>query len=226
MVLSVGSELTEDKQALLAFLSNTPHANRVQWNASVSTCNWVGVECDPNLSFVHTLRLPSVGLVGPIPPNTLGKLSQLRVLSLRSNRLSGQFPSDFSNLTLLRDLYLQDNEFSGEFPASVTGMTRLTRLDLSSNNFTGAIPFTVNNLTHLTGLLLGNNRFSGNLPTKAQTSKTTRRPQNKKTRDPNSKAPTPEHSNNALNKKKQKTEQQQQTGKTTTDCESCSEKRE
>ncbi|KAI9192220.1 hypothetical protein LWI28_019721 [Acer negundo] len=164
MVLSVGSEPTEDKQALLAFLSNTPHANRVQWNASVSACDWVGVGCDPNRSFVYTLRLPGVGLVGPVPPNTLGKLSQLRVLSLRSNRLSGQIPSDFSNLTLLRSLYLQDNEFSGGFPASVTRMTRLTRLDLSTNKFTGAIPFTVNNLTHLTGLFLENNRFSGHLP--------------------------------------------------------------
>nr|POE57437.1 putative inactive receptor kinase [Quercus suber] len=42
------------------------------------------------------VRLPGVGLVGPIPPNTLGRLSQLRVLSLRANRLSGEIPSDFS----------------------------------------------------------------------------------------------------------------------------------
>ncbi|KAJ0091544.1 hypothetical protein Patl1_13166 [Pistacia atlantica] len=160
----VSSEPTQDKQALLAFLSKTPHANRVQWNESDSACNWFGVECDANRSYVYTLRLPAVGLVGPIPPNTIGKLSQLRVLSLRSNRLNGEIPSDFSNLTLLRSLYLQDNEFSGGFPESVTGLNRITRLDLSSNNFTGAIPFAVNNLTHLTGLFLENNNFSGNLP--------------------------------------------------------------
>lgn len=160
----VNSEPTQDKQALLAFLSQTPHANRVQWNASDSACNWVGVECDANRSFVYSLRLPGVGLVGSIPPNTLGKLSQLRVLSLRSNRLSGEIPSDFSNLTLLRSLYLQSNQFSGGFPPSVTRMNRLTRLDLSSNNFSGKIPFDVNNLAHLTGLFLENNKFSGNLP--------------------------------------------------------------
>ncbi|KAI5320505.1 hypothetical protein L3X38_040213 [Prunus dulcis] len=160
----VNSEPTQDKQALLAFLSHTPHENRVQWNSSVSACTWVGITCDDNQSYVSALRLPGVGLVGPVPPNTLGRLSQLRVLSLRSNRLNGPIPSDFSNLTLLRSLYLQGNQFSGEFPPGLTRLVRLTRLDLSSNNFTGPIPFTVTNLTHLTGLFLENNGFSGSLP--------------------------------------------------------------
>ncbi|KAK9269303.1 hypothetical protein L1049_001074 [Liquidambar formosana] len=160
----VNSEPTQDKQALLAFLNQTPHENRLQWNTSDSACNWVGVKCDPTSSYVYTLRLPGVALVGQIPANTIGLLSQLRVLSLRSNRLSGELPADFSNLTALHSLYLQDNLFSGNFPASVTQMTRLTRLDLSSNKFNGTIPFAVNNLTHLTGLFLQNNDFSGNLP--------------------------------------------------------------
>ncbi|PON39693.1 Rax [Parasponia andersonii] len=158
------SEPTQDKQALLAFLSQTPHKNRIQWNSSGSACDWVGIGCDANRSFVYRLRLPGVGLVGPIPPNTLGRLTQLRVLSLRSNRLTGQIPSDFSNLTMLRSLYLQDNGLAGEFPLSLTRLTRLARLDLSTNNFTGPIPFSVNNMTHLTGLLLENNGFSGSLP--------------------------------------------------------------
>ncbi|XP_059638057.1 probable inactive receptor kinase At2g26730 [Cornus florida] len=160
----VNSEPTDDKRALLAFISQTPHENRIQWNASDSACNWVGVECDANRSFVYSLRLPGVGLVGQIPANTIGKLTQLRVLSLRSNRLIGQIPSDFSNLKLLRSLYLQNNQLSGEFPTTVTELTRLARLDLSTNNFTGTIPFAVNNLTQLTKLFLENNGFSGQLP--------------------------------------------------------------
>lgn len=160
----VYSEPTQDKQALLAFISQVPHASRVQWNSSESVCNWVGVTCDSNQSSVHSLRLPGVGLVGPIPSSTLGQLTQLRVLSLRSNRLSDDIPSDFSNLRMLRSLYLQDNELTGKFPASITRLTRLTRLDLSSNNFSGPIPFSLNNLTQLTGLFLENNGFSGTLP--------------------------------------------------------------
>ncbi|KAL9326271.1 hypothetical protein ACSQ67_006916 [Phaseolus vulgaris] len=160
----VNSEPTQDKQALLAFLSQTPHSNRLQWNASASACDWVGVKCDVSRSFVYSLRLPAVDLVGPVPPATIGRLSQLRILSLRSNGLTGEIPGDFSNLTLLRNLYLQKNQFSGEFPPSLTRLTRLTRLDLSSNNFTGQIPFSVNNLTHLTGLFLEHNSFSGKIP--------------------------------------------------------------
>ncbi|CAF2164150.1 hypothetical protein HID58_026096 [Brassica napus] len=160
----VSSESPEEKQALLAFLQQTPHENRLQWNASDSACTWVGVECNSDRSSVYSLRLPGTGLVGQIPSGTLGKLTQLRVLSLRSNRLSGQIPPDFKNLTHLRSLYLQHNGLSGEFPASITQLTGLVRLDISSNNLTGSIPFAINNLTLLTGLFLGNNRFSGNLP--------------------------------------------------------------
>eukprot|EP00256_Glycine_max_P061629 XP_014630879.1 LOW QUALITY PROTEIN: probable inactive receptor kinase At2g26730 [Glycine max] len=160
----VNSEPTQDKQALLAFLSQTPHSNRLQWNASESACDWVGVKCDASRSSVYSLRLPAVDLVGRVPPASLGRLTQLRILSLRSNALTGEIPSDFSNLTFLRSLYLQKNQFSGEFPPSLTRLTRLTRLDLSNNNFTGQIPFSVNNLTHLTGLFLEHNSFSGKIP--------------------------------------------------------------
>ncbi|KAF5934756.1 hypothetical protein HYC85_025885 [Camellia sinensis] len=166
----VDSEPTQDKLALLAFLAQTPHENRLQWNSSNSACTWVGIQCDSNLSFVYSLRLPGVGLVGQIPANTIGNLTQLRILSLRANRLSGSIPSDFSNLKLLRSLYLQNNLFSGEFPPSIPQLDRLTRLDISSNNFTGSIPFAVNNLTHLTRLYLQNNGFSGSLPSISQSS--------------------------------------------------------
>ncbi|WCJ29716.1 Leucine-rich repeat protein kinase family protein [Euphorbia peplus] len=160
----VDSEPIEDKQALIAFISQVPHANRLQWNQSDSVCDWIGVICNGDNSSVFELRLPGVGLVGPIPVGTLGKLTQLRVLSLRSNRLSGQIPADFSNLTLIRSLYLQKNEFSGGFPVGFTQMDRLSRLDLSFNNFTGSIPFGVNKLIRLTKLYLQNNQFSGSLP--------------------------------------------------------------
>lgn len=160
----LNSEPTQDKQALLDFINRVPHGRRVQWTVNASACGWVGVQCDPAQSFVYSLRLPGVGLFGSIPANTIGNLTRLRILSLRSNRLSGQIPADFANLVLLRSLYLQDNRFSGGFPASLTQLTRLTRLDISSNTFSGAIPFAVNNLTRLTGLLLENNGFSGSLP--------------------------------------------------------------
>ncbi|XP_071716229.1 probable inactive receptor kinase At2g26730 [Rutidosis leptorrhynchoides] len=160
----VSSESTQEKQALLSFLSQVPHASRISWNSNQPTCSWTGVTCDSTNTSVISVRLPGTGLIGTIPPNTIGKLSQLRVLSLHSNALTGEFPPDFSNLSFLRNVYLQNNKFTGEFPPSFTDLTRLTRLDLSANNLTGAIPFSINNLTVLTGLFLHNNSFSGQLP--------------------------------------------------------------
>ncbi|KAK4777986.1 hypothetical protein SAY87_018173 [Trapa incisa] len=160
----VESEPTQEKQALLDFLSGIRHSRRLNWTESSSACDWVGVICDSGRSSIITLRLPAAKLVGSIPPNTIGRLSQLRVLSLRSNRLSGQVPDDFSNLTLLRSLYLQHNALSGQFPPSVTQLTRLSRLDISWNSFSGLIPSAINNLNLLTGLFLENNNFSGSIP--------------------------------------------------------------
>ncbi|XP_074359896.1 putative inactive receptor kinase At2g26730 [Apium graveolens] len=158
------SEPSRDKQALLAFITQIPHADRIQWNESDTPCNWVGVKCDPTKSYVTELHLPGVGLMGPIPANTLGNLTQLRVISIRSNGLAGTVPPDFSNLKKLRSLYLQKNQFSGEFPSSLPQLSGLTRLDISTNNFTGEIPPSINNLTKLTGLFMANNKFSGAIP--------------------------------------------------------------
>ncbi|KAK9706096.1 hypothetical protein RND81_07G104000 [Saponaria officinalis] len=154
----------DEKQGLQSFLARVPHSGRVKWNSSQSPCDWVGVTCDSARSHVRYLRLPAAGLVGAIPENTIGRLSELRVLSIHTNRLTGQLPSDFSNLTFLRSLYAADNSFAGEFPASLTRLTRLTRLDLSNNNFSGSIPFSINNLANLDGLFLQNNNFSGQIP--------------------------------------------------------------
>ncbi|KAK8959033.1 putative inactive receptor kinase [Platanthera guangdongensis] len=163
-IQAAAGEPIKDRAALLAFISQTTHSQRIQWSASESACNWVGVTCDASRTAVIALRLPGAELMGPIQPATLGSLSSLRILSLRSNRLSGTPPQDLSNLTSLRSLYLQNNLFSGAFPPAIPRLSRLTRLDLSGNNFSGEIPFAVNNLTRLTGLFLQQNGFSGSIP--------------------------------------------------------------
>ncbi|KAG6484599.1 hypothetical protein ZIOFF_053120 [Zingiber officinale] len=158
------SDLAGDRSALLDFMAPLRHEPRLQWRANASACDWAGVTCDSGRTAVLGLHLPGVGLVGSIADGTLGRLSMLRVLSLRANRLSGPIPVDLASLTQLRGLFLQGNIFSGSIPPGLSRLTLLFRLDLSSNNLTGTVPFAVNNLTRLTGLFLENNRLSGNLP--------------------------------------------------------------
>lgn len=160
---SVVADLNSEKQALLNFANAVPHGRKLNWNSTSSICSsWVGITCDENQTHVIALRLPAVDLFGPIPANTLGKLDALRVLSLRSNRLSGDLPSDISSLPSLHSLFLQHNNLSGEIPLSLS--PNLTVLDLSFNSFRAEIPSAIENLTRLTTLNLQNNSLSGHIP--------------------------------------------------------------
>ncbi|XVF53021.1 hypothetical protein PTKIN_Ptkin05aG0065500 [Pterospermum kingtungense] len=166
LVLFQGNaDLVEDKQALLDFVSNVRHSRYLNWNETSSVCsNWTGVTCNPEGSRIIELRLPGIGLHGPIPANTLSRLSALRILSLRSNGISGQFPSDFSKLRNLSSLYLQYNNFSGPLPVDFSVWKNLTVVNLSNNRFNGSIPSSLSNLTHLEALNLANNSLSGEIP--------------------------------------------------------------
>ncbi|WCJ34933.1 Leucine-rich repeat protein kinase family protein [Euphorbia peplus] len=157
------ANLDSDRRALLNFSATVPHERFLNWNSSSSMCgSWVGVTCNPIKTRVIELRLPGVGFIGQIPANTLGKLDGLQVLSLRSNMLNGNIPSDITSLPSLQYLYLQHNNLSGTIPTAFS--EQLNVLDLSFNSFSGNIPETIGNLTKLTGLSLQNNKLSGSIP--------------------------------------------------------------
>lgn len=161
----VNGDPVEDKQALLDFLHNVSHTRPLNWSENSSVCgNWTAVICNKDESRIIELHLPGAGLHGPIPPNTLSRLSSLSVLSLRLNSLTGPFPSDFVKLGKLTSLYLQSNKFSGPLPLDFSVWKNLTVLNLSNNAFSGSIPSSISNLTHLTYLSLANNSLSGEVP--------------------------------------------------------------
>ncbi|KAI7749456.1 hypothetical protein M8C21_010679, partial [Ambrosia artemisiifolia] len=161
----VTAEPFEDKQILINFIQSIPHSRAINWDMASSACvNWTGITCNHDASRIIALRLPAFSLHGPIPHNTLSQLSDLQILSLRSNGLTGPFPSDFSNLRNLTALYLQSNGFYGPLPLNFTSWNNLSILDLSNNGFNGSIPVSISSLTHLTALNLANNSFSGEIP--------------------------------------------------------------
>lgn len=158
----IHGDLASETQALLNFSATVPHSRKLNWDPKTSICSsWVGITCTPDGKHVFSLRLPGVGLIGQIPPNTLGKLGALQTLSLRSNRLNGILPSDISSLPSLHFIFLQHNNFSGVIPPL---SPELRVLDLSFNSLTGKLPPTIQNLTKLTGLSLQNNNLTGQVP--------------------------------------------------------------
>ncbi|CAM8941097.1 unnamed protein product [Rhodiola kirilowii] len=159
------ADINEDKQALMDFINSLPHSRALNWNHNSTVCdNWTGVVCSRDKSRVIAVRLPGVGFQGPLPPNTLSRVSGLQILSLRSNGISGPFPSDFSNLRNLSFLYLQFNDFSGPLPSDFTVWRNLSIVNLSNNAFNGSIPKSISSLTQLTAVNLANNLLSGDIP--------------------------------------------------------------
>lgn len=157
------SDLNSDRQALLDFAANVPHGRDLKWDVDSPICtSWHGVTCNPEGTRVIALRLPGIGLFGPIPAGTIGKLDALQVLSLRENNLNGNIPTDVPSLPSLHYLFLQHNNLSGSIPESLS--PGLMLLDLSSNSLTGNIPPTINNLTRLTVLDVQDNMLSGAIP--------------------------------------------------------------
>ncbi|KAI7740301.1 hypothetical protein M8C21_015740, partial [Ambrosia artemisiifolia] len=126
-----------EKQALLKFYNAVEKDKSYVWTDSEHTCSWKGVYCDPTNTTVIQLCLPAASLIGEIPPQSIGNLSNLLVLSLRNNKLNGSIPPDFCNLRLT-ELYLNNNSLSGHLWN--INADDLEQLNVSDNSLTCWIP--------------------------------------------------------------------------------------
>ncbi|CAJ2649582.1 unnamed protein product [Trifolium pratense] len=133
------------------------------YNFSSSVCSWKGVFCDSNREHVVKLNLSGIGLIGPIPDTTLGKLSKLQSLDLSKNKITS-LPSDFWSLTSLKSLNLSSNQISGSLTNNIGNFGLLENFDLSKNNFSDEIPEALSSLVNLKVLKLDHNMFVKSIP--------------------------------------------------------------
>ncbi|KAJ3691398.1 hypothetical protein LUZ61_020562 [Rhynchospora tenuis] len=169
---SLSQSAINDAQSLLLLKSAIDGSNSLPWrldSASSLCTSWLGVkECSPE-GRVTKLVLESLNLTGTLKPNILSSLDQLRVLSFKSNSLSGQIP-DLSSLSNLKSLYLNQNKFSGNIPSSLSLLHRLKVVVLSDNLLTGSILVELTSVQRLYSLQLQNNRLTGKIPPFSQPS--------------------------------------------------------
>uniref|UniRef100_A0A0E0MCY5 Receptor kinase-like protein Xa21 n=1 Tax=Oryza punctata TaxID=4537 RepID=A0A0E0MCY5_ORYPU len=93
-------------------------------------------------------------------PEAILNLSTLIDLSLGSNHLSGEVPSNLlDSLPNLQQLGLGNNFFQGHIPHSLGNTSNLRKLYLSRNNFTGVVPTSIGKLTELNILNLEVNQI-------------------------------------------------------------------
>ncbi|WOK94810.1 hypothetical protein Cni_G03515 [Canna indica] len=155
-----------DVDALLALKSSIDPNDSLPWRREGATglCRgWEGVkECSSD-GRVTKLVLEFLNLTGTLSSELLAPLDQLRVLSFKSNSLTGVIP-DLSPLINLKSLYLSDNQFSDQIPANLDALHRLKVIVLSNNLLSGPIPVSLVTLPRLYALLLQDNRLTGEIP--------------------------------------------------------------
>ncbi|XP_028766918.1 inactive leucine-rich repeat receptor-like serine/threonine-protein kinase At1g60630 [Neltuma alba] len=159
----------DDAQALLALKSSIDVHNTLPWPpGSKNLCDWEGVR-DCFKGRVRKLVLENLNLTGNLDPKILSRLDQIRVLSFKSNSLSGLIP-DLSSLVNLKSIFLNDNNFSGDFPPSISGLHRVKVIVLCGNRLSGDIPSSLLKLRRLYMLYLQDNLFTGPIPSLNQSS--------------------------------------------------------
>ncbi|XP_027334732.1 probable LRR receptor-like serine/threonine-protein kinase At2g24230 [Abrus precatorius] len=152
-----------DDSFVSEFLKKMGLASSQVYNLSSSVCSWQGVSCDSKGEHVVELGFSGMGLSGPIPETTIGKLSKLQSLDLSNNKIT-DLPSDFWSLSFLKSLNLSFNQIHGLLTNNIGNFGLLEVLDLSSNNFYGVIPEAVSSLESARVLKLDHNRFDQSMP--------------------------------------------------------------
>lgn len=156
--------------------------------SSSNFCSWPGVSCDGEMSTVVGLVASGANLSGPIPDNTIGKLTKLRVLDLGNNAITalsddfwglgsslvtlnfswnaidGSLSNNIGNFGVLESLDLSHNRFSGEIPVDIGSLSSLKFLYFSDNAFERRIPDGITGCRSLVSLDFSMNKLSGTVP--------------------------------------------------------------
>ncbi|XP_037496737.1 probable leucine-rich repeat receptor-like serine/threonine-protein kinase At3g14840 [Jatropha curcas] len=118
------------------------------------------------LPYLKNIDLTRNYLNGTIP-STWGS-TQLEVISLLGNRLTGPIPKELGNISTLIEFVVESNQLSGELPQELGNLNNIRRMLLSSNNFSGQLPETFASLTTLDDFRIGDNQFTGQIPSLIQ----------------------------------------------------------
>ncbi|KAG2261663.1 hypothetical protein Bca52824_068742 [Brassica carinata] len=118
----------DDATIMQSLKSSLKLTSDVDWS-NPNPCKWAFVHCDES-NRVTRIQLIQKGIQGTLPPY-FGKLSELMVLELFSNKISGSIP-DLSGLTHLQTLNLQDNLFNSTPKNLFSGMNSLQEVYLDN----------------------------------------------------------------------------------------------
>ncbi|KAK3251073.1 hypothetical protein CYMTET_39577 [Cymbomonas tetramitiformis] len=114
-----------------------------------------------SISGLTYLQIRSNDFTGTLPTE-LGKLAKLKLLDFyNGGQITGHIPTELGSLEAVTYIKFEKNDLFGPFPTELGLLTTLLHLNMRYNNLNGTIPAA----TQLTSLWLGHNDLSGTLPT-------------------------------------------------------------
>jgi Leucine-rich repeat (LRR) protein len=135
------------------FVRQVPSLGKLQdLGRIILSANNLGENSAKDLEFLKSLKNCSKLLIvsisgnnfGGILSNSIGNLStQLSVLYIGSNVISGNIPMEIGNLVGLTSLGLDFNQLDGIIPSTLGKLQNMQKLDLSQNKLSGVIPTTM-----------------------------------------------------------------------------------
>lgn len=136
-------------------------------NSTAAAIDAASLAAATTVSRVIGLVLPNAQLSGTIPAD-LARIPHLRHLDLSNNAFNGTLPSALLlNASELRVLSLAGNDLSGSLPvpsSSYPNTSLLQELNVSDNALSGTLPAELLRLPSLAALALANNYLAGGLP--------------------------------------------------------------
>ncbi|GAU40414.1 hypothetical protein TSUD_136610 [Trifolium subterraneum] len=155
-----------DTKALITLKNNLGLNNL---NTTNHPCNAEGVFCERRLNNNESYSLRVTKLVfkskqlrGTLS-SAIGKLTELKELSLSNNKLVDRIPPSIVDCRKLELLNLANNLFSGEVPSELPSLIRLRFLDISGNKLSGNLNF-LRYFPNLETLSVADNHFTGRVP--------------------------------------------------------------
>eukprot|EP00257_Ricinus_communis_P026958 XP_025014372.1 putative receptor-like protein kinase At3g47110 [Ricinus communis] len=133
--------------------------------SSTTMLNFQLIDSLRNCTQLQVLMIFSNPLTGKFPSSIANLSTHLQHFCFSDNLLTGRFPQGIENFQELISLSIEQNSFVGEIPGELVSLKKLQSLTAFENMLSGEIPDIFGNFTELSDLLIGRNQFLGKIPT-------------------------------------------------------------
>ncbi|XP_027172261.1 receptor kinase-like protein Xa21 [Coffea eugenioides] len=159
--LTSNNLVCDPSYAELSFISSLANSKNLRkLSVSNNPLNGILPESVGNLSTsLQTMYAYGCGLRDRIP-DRIGNLSNLIILSLYNNQLTGSLPITVTGLQKLQAIMLHINKLSQVSLEYFCSLNNLGVISLSFNQIVGSIPECIGNVTSLRYLYLASNKFN------------------------------------------------------------------